>query len=521
MKKWLRNSLFVFLGILFIVFGVLFASNTIIKNKVEFFLENRLPDYISQSYSNIDLDLFEGTITVNKPIVNLKNRNDNNIHTTVSLDKIIIEDLSYWDYLFKASITIEDIKLFKANITYFKDVFKPSKDQDKTKGLIKLYKPILIEELSIDNAMLHIYDKTSDSLLLYVENSTTEIDDLVINNETLKKRLPVNFSEYEFKADSVFLKANDFENLATSSIRLKDNKATFNNVQFKTKYSRTKLSRVINKERDHFNLKLDSLNISGLDFGFINRQLFVNSKAITIANPNFKIFRDKLVEDDLTIKKLYSESIREIPFDLTVDSVLIKDANIEYTEKVKEENNGGSISFQKFYASIYNVSNTYKSPIKTELDITGKFMNVTPFKAYWSFDVNNINDKFIFKMNMDAIAFNEINEFTEPNLKVRLSGNTNKLFFTINGNKNNATVDMKVNYENLEINVLNKNGNKKNWLLSKVANLFVSKDSKDKKDNFRAAKTKVDRDKTKSVFNFIWLNTSEGLLKSMAGDGEK
>ncbi|WP_452223580.1 hypothetical protein [Lacinutrix chionoecetis] len=521
MSKWLRISLVSLFSITLVIIGVVLVSNHFIKKKVEHFLEYRLPSYISQNYSSIDLNSFEGTVTINEPVINISNTDNQTVHTKISLDKIIVEDVSYWDYLFNDKIHIEDIKLKQPKILYFKDNFLQNKTRDTTTGLVKIFKPFIIDELSIDNATLHIYDKSKDSLMLYVENATIEIDDIDINNNTITKKIPAQFKDYEFEADSIFLKANTFENLMTSSIKLKHNKAKIRDLEFKTKYSRQTMSKIINKERDHFDLKIDSLQLEGIDFGFKNRKLFIKTNAIEINTPNLEIFRDKLVADDLEIKKFYSQSLREIPFNLTVDAVKLKDAQIIYTEKVKAENSGGTITFTNFYATINNVGNTYSSPNKTTLDIAGDFMETTPFKAFWSFDVNNNADDFIFKMNMNSLEFSRVNMFTEPNLKVRLNGELKKMLFTIDGNNTNSTVDMKVDYEDLKISVLNKEGNKKNWLLSTVANLFVSKDSKDVDGNYREAKTEVERDKTKSVFNFIWLNTKQGLLKSMAGDGEK
>lgn len=521
MVRWLRIFLISLLAITMLFVALVLSTNYLIKQKIENFLDYRLPSYITHTNSSIKLNSFEGTITINNPVVNIKNQEDNTLHTKIDLDKIIIEDVSYWDYIFKNEIHIEDIKLLKPNILYYKDVFNKAKERDTTSSIIKIFKPFIIDELSIDNTTLHIYNQSKDSLLLYVEEGMVEIDDIVINAETITKKIPATFKNYEFKADSIFLKANNFENLTTSKIKLKNKDAIIKNIKFQTKYSRKTLSNIIKKERDHFNLNIDSLNLSQVDFGFKNRKLFVKTRAININEPNLNIFRDKLVADDLSIKKLYSHSLRDIPFNLTIDSIKINKGKIDYTEKVKVENNGGQIEFKNFNAIITNVSNTYNSPVKTTLDITGYFMDVTPFKANWTFDVNNKNDDFVFKMDMDALEFPRINEFTEPNLKVRFKGKTNKMYFTIDGNKTKSTVDMKVNYQDLEINILNKNGNQKKWLLSKIANLFVSKDSKDKDNDFREAITDVERDQTKSVFNFIWLNTKQGLLKSMTGDGEK
>ena len=305
------------------------------------------------------------------------------------------------------------------------------------------------------------------------------------------------------------------------NVNLEDKKAIFNQIKLKTKYSRTELSQKILKERDHFDLDIKKLTVNNIDFGFDDRALFISSDYVTIDTPDLKIFRDKLVNDDLTIKKLYSQSLRELPFQLTVDSVAIDKASIEYTEKVKEENNGGSIYLDRLDAKIANVSNTYSSPKQTEIDIEGYFMKDTPFKSQWNFDVNSTNDNFIFSMEIGELQAERLNAFTEPNLKVRLNGKTDKIYYTIDGNRNSSTVDLKVKYEDFEVIVLNKKGNKKNWVLSTVANLFVSEGSEDKNDDFREGTVEVERNKTKSVFNFIWLNLSKGLLKSIAGNGEK
>ncbi|WAC03440.1 hypothetical protein N7U66_08020 [Lacinutrix neustonica] len=479
MNKWIKYGVYTLSITTLIIVGLVLYANQTIENKIENFLVHRLPDIVFQKNEGITLNTFEGTITIKKPIIEIKNKNNDNIHTYVSLETLIIEDVSYWDYLFKSQIRIEDIKLKSPNIVYFKDKYEKNSKPDSTKGFIKLYKPILIDELSIDNATFHIYDSKKDSVLLYVENATIEIDDIEINREIIKNRLPVSFDDFEAEADSIFVKTSHFENLSTSSFKLKNNKATINAIELKTKFSRSALSNIISKERDHFNLRIETLKCEGIDFGFNKRNLYVTSREVSINQPHFEIFRDKLIADDVSTKKMYSEAIRTIPFDLTIDSVLIHEAYIKYTEKVTVNNNGGSIDFSKLYANIANVSNTYKSPNKTTLDIAGIFMEGTPFKADWAFDVNNKSDSFVFAMDMDQLELSKINTFTEPNLKVKLEGQTKKIFYTIDGNNTRSTIDFKVNYDDLKISVLRKEGKKENWLLSAVANLFVSKTSKD------------------------------------------
>src|SRR5690606_22311625 len=109
--------------------------------------------------------------------------------------------------------------------------------------------------------------------------------------------------------------------------------------------------------------------------------------------------------------------------------------------------------------------------------------------------------------------------FMEPNLNVQLNGEVNKTYFTINGNDHTSLIDLKLQYDHFNIAILKQNGKEKNKFLSAVVNLFVSKDSNNKSNEFRHGNAKdVERDKTKSVFNYLWINIKAGLLNAMTGD---
>jgi len=520
MTKFVRWSLYILISlILLFIVGTLLVNYTI-KNKVENFITTRLPDNIAQSYKSMSLSTIQGTIQFDSVSVSIKNKSDDKIHTRVSLEKLIIEDVSYWDYLFNKEIHIEDIKIKKPIITYYKDLLLKNTDT-LNKAPIALYKPVLIDELSIDNTTFTIIDKTRDSTFFYTENLTIEIDDILINQETLLNRLPVRFSNYEAEADSLFVKVSPYENLTVSDFKLKNKEAVFLNMHLKTKYSRTALSRMLPKERDHFDVTFERFTANSIDFGFKNRKLFVKTPNIILQQPDAVIFRDKLVADDLTIKPLYSKMLRDLTFDLTVDKLRIDTGSITYTEKVKSDNTGGTINFHNMNTTIENASNTYKSPTKTKIVIDAIFMKKTPVQVHWDFDVNDTSDQFLFSAEIDGMQADELNKFTQPNLKVMLEGRTNKTYFTISGDNNASQIDMRMNYDDFKIEILNKEGKKGNKILSAIANIFIKKDSDKEEDNFREGSGTATRDKNKSFFNYLWLNTKEGLIKTLTGDGDK
>ncbi len=505
-------------GALFIVATV--SINIFLKNKLESFIQDRLPENIVRAYDDISVQTFSGSLILSNASLIIKNKEDGIEHTFINVEKLKISDISYWDYVFNNEIHVESISLENPIMAYYKDRIKPDKDSIQ-KGILTIYKPILVDKVQINNTKFAIYENEKDSTMLYTKGLSAEVKGVAIDNYTIALKIPFKYDSFEAKSDSVFVKVSPYENLTVNDFSIENNKAVFKNLNLKTKYSKKALSRIITKERDHYNLMLKSLSVNDFDFGFHGSQFFAKSKFVILNTPALEIYRDKLVADDPKIKPLYSKMLRDLPFELTVDALKIEDAKIKYEERVKPENMGGSIDFENLDATISNVSNTYKSPILTHINVKALFMEKTPFTADWSFDVQNKNDHFTFKAEVGSMVADKMNSFTEPNLKVRLEGRTNKTYFTIDGNNETSTTNMKINYSDFKVSVLQKDGERKNKLLSAVANIFISKDSEKKNDYYREGTAEATRNKTQSVFNFLWISVKNALTKCMTGKNKK
>jgi hypothetical protein len=502
-----------------LIIGTLYVNN-LLKSKLETFIQERLPKNMARTYDDITVETFGGSLSLSNASLIIKNNEDNVEHTFINVEKLKISDVSYWDYLFKDEIHIESISLENPTIAYYQDRQIASKDTVR-KAVVKIYKPIIIDRVQIKNTKFAIYEKGKDSTNVYTRGLSIEVDGITINNETVLRKIPFEYKDFEAKSDTVFVKVSDYENLTVENFTIENNSAVFKNLKLKTKYSKRDLSNIIIKERDHYDLSLQSLKIDDFDFGFKNHQFFAKSKLVSLNAPSLDIYRDKLVADDPKIKPLYSKMLRELPFALTVDSLKITDAQIKYSERQKPENMGGSINFEKLNASISNVSNTYKSPDKTTIKVTANFMKDTPITADWSFNVQDPNDQFLFKANVGLLVADKLDSFMQPNLKVNLDGEVEKTYFTISGEKTTSVIDMKISYSDFSISILNKDGKKEKKFLSTIANLFLKKNSEKDGENFREGSGHITRDDTKSFFNYLWLNVKEGLLRSITGIPDK
>lgn len=354
-----------------------------------------------------------------------------------------------------------------------------------------------------------------ESKKLSLENYSISLKNMVVNHATLQQKIPYLFSEVELQTGALFYQLNDYEVLTYSDFSLRDHQLQISNLALQTIYDKVTLSTKLSKERDHLDVQIPSFHIQNFDFEVVDTTFHVSGEDIVLENPKLLVYRDKLVADDTSIKSLYSEAIRNIPFSLTIDSLHIKNGSIGYEEKVKRQQPAGKIYFSNLQVKASNLSNTYAQGEKeTTIYITSIFMEKSPLTIDWKFDIKNMEDKFHIQGTLGTLNATKMNSFTKSNLNVHIEGVLNKTYFNIHGNNATSQVDLRLSYDNFKVEVLDKK-NKKDWFLSGVANIFVKKNTASKEGTFKEGKATATRNRDKSFFNYLWINIQEGLKQTM------
>ncbi|MDX1463121.1 MAG: hypothetical protein R3359_08695 [Marinirhabdus sp.] len=517
MSKTLRITLITIGSIIGIFLIALVVGNLIVKNKIEKFVTDGLPDHISAHYADLDLHLITGTITFSNIAVSLQNMAEKSVHTQVETKKLVVEDFKYWDYLFNDQIHLETIQITNPKIDYYSHRYSPPADSTTTdtNNNTSLKRSVLIDKLSLDHAKITMYDDSKDSTSLYVADIMVTIDSMYFDQETIKNRIPVTYTNYSASTDSIFLKVGAYEHLKTGPLQLKNRQLTVDSLRLATKYSIPQHTKMLEKERDHFDVSAERLAINNVDFGFKGKQFFSETSKIVLDRVDATFYRNKLVEDDNTEKPLYSKMLRDLPIALTVDSLLIQNSSIRYEEKVKSDQPAGAIYFNELNANIENVGNTYPKKQSTNIHITSQFMRSTPVTVDWSFQVHDKSDAFTFKGDVGPLRAEQMNAFTKPNLRASLEGKVDQTFFSIYGNRNQSDIDMRIKYDEFSVDLLKEDGTSTKTLLSGLVNLFVSSESENDSEGFTKGSATVQPDKTKSFFNYLWLNVRDALKKCL------
>ena len=522
MTKPLKITLITLLTL--IVLGIIgyFVADAIITSKLENYLKTELPETITVNYDAIDVNIWRGSIVIVHPKIINRGSHTSKTNAEIELDTLLVDGFRYWKYLSSNDIHVGSVKLRSPKLLYNHDKSIP-KNEYKYSSLEQLKLEIKVDRFNIQNGELNIRDIETDSIMLYTQGLTANVMDITVNDASVKKRIPFNYDAYNLSFNDLFYSMGAYENLTISSAKLTQEKARFNQLKMFTKYSKEKLSQIIAIERDHFDVTIPSLVLENQNFGYEQDSIFYfKVPKVIFEDPEMFIYRDKLIADDMTRKHLYSKMLRDLTFKLTLSEIQLNNATIIYSEKVNADMPAGKLSFTNMNADIKNISNTYGAEQKSTLDIDAVFMAKTPIKVYWEFDVNDINDAFVFKSDIGKLPSPDLNPFSQPNLKVQLEGELLRTYSTISGDANTSRVTMRAKYDDFKVVILDKEGEKKNKVLSAIANLFIKKSSDNSDEGFRESfKDNIERNKTKSIFNFLWLSLKAGLASVMTGDGKQ
>ncbi|MDP2159280.1 MAG: hypothetical protein Q8K02_02260, partial [Flavobacterium sp.] len=211
----------------------------------------------------------------------------------------------------------------------------------------------------------------------------------------------------------------------------------------------------------------------------------------------------------------YNKLLRELPFKLKVDELAIRSSILEYEEEKTFEKGAGLLRFNQFNMVVTDINSGFKveklDDVKIKVDC--QFMNVSPLKVDWRFNVLDKSDGFTIKGTILNFPAEQLEPFTKPYMNVDVEGKLNEVFFNFSGNDLKSSGSFAIKYNDLKVTVYKKNSRKeKNKFLTAVGNLFVKKDSGEK---LKEVEVEVDRIPEKSFYNFLWRNIGEGLKKTL------
>ncbi len=495
---------------------------------LNYWLNNYLPQIILEKnqtvytigYKDLKISLWNANIKASKiaivPKLALKDSVDKKgIYSKI--DYISIENFKVWDLIFNHKIKAQKIIINNPEFLLYKKNTKILNNSKNINTAIAepFQKIIAVSELYVLNGNLKIIYLDSKIPILSARNINFNLEGIVTSDRLLKNKIPLIFSKYNFSCDSISYNINPFYTFKADKIITSDKHLKLEKAKLIPKYSRKEFVKQIDKEKDLFNLNIAAINFEKLNWGFKDEKFFFKTNAIVINQLYANIYRNKIPTDDLSKKYLYNKLLRDIPFEMQVNTLQIKNSELVYEEEINFQRGPGILTFDRFNLTANNIQSGYnlKKTNDLKIKVNCRFMKTSPLNVNWSLNVLDKNDGF--NINGSILNFNtsKIKPFLKPNNNVTTQGLLEEVKFNFSGNDNLAKGTFGLNYKDLKVTVYKtKKPQEISKLKTALGNLLIKNDSNEK---IKYVAIDVERIQEKSFYNFLWRCIGEGLKKTL------
>lgn len=504
MKKPGKKTLYIAIAVV-IFGGLLIGLNNFLEHKIKKGLESVL-DESKTSYKEVNVSLLGSLAEVKKAEFQKAGK-------AFTAESIRVKRLNLLRYLRDGNIIIGKLEVEGLHAKFGKAKKEEQKQSDSSSHFKE---KILIKSLSLSNSDFSLFkEDSSKNPIFYISLPKVQLGTINLNAKTIEDAVPFTYKSLELKSDSIYVRMNSQHNITVDNTRFKNGKLSLTDFRIIPLYSKTEFQHHIPYEKDYVQLKIGRIDLDKLEWAFQRDSLEIKNPLLKIKDASLHIYRDKTRPDDTRYKPLYSKMIRDLPFGLQLDTVRLKNVFIEYNEVKDKDRGPGTVSFHDLNASIYNLSNIdldKKGVPRTDIDVSTRFMGESELKVHWNFNISNTADHFNISGTLNGLSANGMNSFLKPAMNIEAKGGIQDMSFSYSGNNNMATGQMKLKYRDFKVEVLKKKSEKKNKLLSALANLIIH--NKARNENLVQENIKAERDKTKSFWNYFWLCIRNGALKS-------
>lgn len=508
----ISKKLLIIIGSILLVLVLLDVGlNTWIKNKLPELLNSKEDAAFHISYKDASFSLLQRRITARGiNVVPNKTLENSEIKEGVFADvgSIEIINIDLYKIIFKNTIQAQKLIVLEPKAILFES--KQDKKDSKTSATDLINKIIYVSDIVIRDGSFQIISANETTARLNVANIDCELKGILVSDKSLSRKVPFEFSTYNFSCDSIYYRPSKEYHITASNLKTKNNQLTIRNFALSSEFSRPDFVKRMKTEEDIFGLIADTINVNNLNWGFVDEEFFFKTESIVIDNAKADIYRPKMPADDLSRKKMYSELLREIPFDLKVDTLKLNNAKLVYEEEKSFDKGPGILIFDRFYMKATGITSAYKQKkvedVKIRIDC--RFMKVAPFKVNWSFNVLDKSDAFNINGTILNFPAADLAVFTKPYTNTRMEGILQEVRFNFNGNNRISKGTFELKYDDLKVEIFRKDREGKNKVVSAIANIFVKKSSK---EELKKVDVEVERIPEKSFFNLLWISIADGL----------
>jgi hypothetical protein len=441
----------------------------------------------------------------------------------ITADEIELSSIAVLHFLTEKKLQIGDAFINGASIELNDRITDTIPDEVNVRDSGAL-KSILIEEVRFENTRVKLYSPESNQPFLECDSSL-----ISCRNMTYDPSVSKSFDEGLQKIDInnfTYLSPNGLYRLNIPSLVLSQDSMFMqaDSVTFLPQYNINEFFRKSGTQTDRMQIYA-GVRVSRINICDCIRSSTITAGKVDIEQLAVFAYRNKKYPRDGKKKKSVQQLIKEIALPLSIDTIEISHATVEYKELPENANEPGEIHFGPLQAVITGVSNdTSLKDHQIVMRSTAKVEQHGDLRAKFTFPMNTKEMRFYCSGSSGKIPFSSINSFVEAVTPGSIKrGQVDSMQFSFYADENKATGTLEFAYSDLKVELRNKEDEKTvtGDVAAFLAHLLVLRENNPGKNGeFRVTEINYNREPDRFIFNYTWKAILSGILPA-AGIGEK
>lgn len=301
-----------------------------------------------------------------------------------------------------------------------------------------------------------------------------------------------------------------------------NNRFSAKNIQITPNFSKEKYQQKLGFQNDYFSGHIDSVCIAQPDINRWFEKDELTGKYLSVNGLNLNIYRDKQMPfDENRRPKMFQDMIKSLKYPVLIDSLLLVDSKVIYTEQPATGDSEGQIRFNGIQARLMpftNMKNSKGIIPNFRLDATATIMDSCLLKTSMNYQMNNPENHFTANGSLSPFNMRILNPVLEPLSLVSIrSGRVDSFQFSFSADKTSAGGQLFFGYNDFKISVLEKkNGNTKEArFASFLANSLMLKSKNPRGKELLPDEINFQRDQKRSVLNYLWKSVFSGIRNTL------
>jgi len=516
--------------------------NKVIRNEFDFeYIDIRQPIINIRDNENVDVAKNEkkikalpeikiATISISEPVIHAKEFEDvfkpgnGNLHASVLLND---------DELRKNSLICKSGNISTQDLLFTNQKFTLNVPADEALKL-SLHDFIFnMDEGSQNNEWSFWVDTIqSGNLKLDLKNNTYNKKEIRLGNTVMSA---IHVSNANIRHPELLLNESPHFTLHNKSIGYSDDKTllsftdlayknevgklTLDNFRFRPAAGREEFVAMNEYQKDYPLFSTESIIFSGVSLNKYFKDSVLTADKMELVHPDLFIYKDKRKPFKKGVyKHLPGSGLKQLKMKFDIDSVIVSNGDITYEELNEKTGKSGKVVFSDLKASITTVKNfNHSSTDSLRLVANAKFMDSASMRFRFSESFADSLHAFTYGLRFRPFDLKVLNPILEPLVSARiLSGGLDTLRVNAIGREHMSHGKMKMYYNGLKIQYLNKGSDSVKNIRSRLIN-FVANDLLLKRNNKKGVGiVYTERDKERGFANY-WLKIGLSGVVSSSG----